>query len=618
MTAPHLRSALRQSVLALLTALAATASAQAQIAQPPSARQRTSAADAYLRGARHLSTADYTAAEADFARAASLDPAHTDYIAALALTREHRISALLQQSAQARAANPAAANALLDQARALDSTNPRVAQHTQGLPALATQPAQPHYAGVIQLQPKPILTAFHQRSDTRILVANIAAAYGLRVVLDTDLKTQQLRIDLDDADFPTAMRIFTLLSGTMFVPLDEHSFLIANDNVANRTRLERLVEQTYYLNGMSPDQIKDFVTIAQTVFDFKQVSIQQNLNAIVLRAPADQMNAIDLIFADLIRNTNNDVVLDLKLYEVNKQHIRNLGATLPASVNGYNVAAQAQSIVNSNSALIQQLISAGVIPANSSASTIALYIILSGAVSSSLISNSFVILGGGLTTTAISAGGGTINLALNESDARTIDDVQLRVADRQTVIFKTGVRYPIQTSLFSDIATSSVSNATINGVSVASLLASYLGTSGSGSTVIPQVQYEDIGLTVTAIPRIQRTADVTMHLDIKISSLAGTSLNGIPVLASRQFTSDLTLHDGQSAFMVSNVTQSESGAVTGVPGLSEVPGFQSTTNRNGNRISGDLVLLITPHIVHRTPADAKGPYVPLAHRPDYE
>jgi len=93
-------------------------------------------------------------------------------------------------------------------------------------------------------------------------------------------------------------------------------------------------------------------------------------------------------------------------------------------------------------------------------------------------------------------------------------------------------------------------------------------------------------------------------------------LNGIPILASRQFSSDLTVHDGDTVMMISEADSSETAAVTGLPGISEIPGFQGTTNKNGSKSTSDLVLLVTPHIVHQGHRAPRGPYIPLQPRPD--
>jgi general secretion pathway protein D len=585
---------------------------------PVSPKLRDKATTAYLRGAKLLELGAFPAAEQNFAQAVALNPAEPAYLEALAVAREHRVTDLVQQAATARPLHPAEADSLLAQARKLDPDNPRVLQRDIAAAAPPIQHTQ--NASPTALRPNSSTHDYHQRGDARSLAQQVAKDYGITVVFDPQVSMQNLRLDVDGVRFDDAMRIFSAVSGTFFTPIDDHTVILATDTTENRLRYERMVEETFYLPGIPADQLKDYVSVAQQILDIKQVSVAPLGGALVVRGPADRVNAVERIFTDLQQGTS-DVVLELKLYEVDKQNVRNLGIVLPSSLNAYSLAAEAQNVVSQNSSLITQLIASGVLPSTASTVEIAAYLVFVAGLgsSSSLLANSFLTFGGGLTTAVLSTGSiPTINLALNNSEARTLDDLQLRVGDRQTAIFKSGTRYPIQTSLYSDIATSSASSlasTTVNGVSLSSLLASYLGTSSvSSGAVIPQIQYQDLGLTVSAIPRILPTRDVGMKLDIKVASLTGTALNGIPILTSRQFTSDLTVHDGETVMMVSDTTRNETGAVTGLPELSELPGFQSTTNRNSSVITGDLVLMITPHIVRTAHTATKGSYIPLAPR----
>ena len=589
-----------------------------------SSHRRLAAEAIFLKGAKRLQEGAYLEAEHDFANAVQLNPAKSDYAAAMLVAREHAVTRLLQQAAQQSPTNRDAAARYIDQARLLDATNPRILQHSlqTGLdpgPLKRDEQATP----TIELQPNNTVHSYHERMDSKALTLKVAADYGLRVAFDPDLQSKLVRLDVEDLRANEALRIVTLLSNTMYVPLDKHSFLLAANTSENRQRYDRLVQETFDLPGYQADQLKDFVSIAQQLLDIRQVSASPLGGKLVVRGPADRVAAFERVFNDLLQ-ASSEVVLDLKLYSVDKSHVRNLGAVLPQSLNLFSLASQAQTVVSQNSALISQLVASGVLPANATTLEIAAYLVfVAGLGSSSLLQNSFLLLGGGLTTAAVSAGNiPTINLALTQSEARSLEDVQLRASDQQRAIFRSGTRYPIQTSLFSDIASStatSLAGTTVNGVSLSSLLASYLGTSSLGSSaVVPQVQYEDLGLTVTATPRIQRTSDIAMKLEVKLSALAGTALNGIPVLDSRQFSSDLTVRDGETLLMVSNTNRSETAAVSGTPGLSDLPGFQSTTNRNGSETSGSLVLLITPHIVRHGHATATGPYVPLTQRPGEE
>ena len=581
----------------------------------PSPRDRDAAETLFLAGAKELRDGHFPKAEQDFAKAIERNPLKPEYIQALLLAREHHVIDLLHEASRERKTDPAAADALVAQARKLDPDNPAVVQH---IVPVAFKPVRTErLAQSIVLLHNSERHSFHVKADTKTLVTDIAKSYGVVAVMDPDLQGKNLRMDVDDATFDDAMRVLGLVSDTMYVPLDEHTILLAEDKADNRQRYERLVEQVYFFPGFAADQLKDFVSIAQTILNIQKVSVDAAQNAIVVRGPADLADAADRIFTDLLSG-DSDVVFDVKLYAVSHSKTRNLGAVLPSSFTAYNLAAEASSIISANSSLVSQLIASGLIPSGTSNLEIAAYLVFEAGVSgtTSNLANTFFVFGGGSTQTGLTTSAApTFNLALSTSDARELDDMQIRAGNRQNAIAKVGMRYPIQTSLYSDIATSS--SATVNGVSVASLLAQYLGTSSlSSGSIIPQVQYEDLGLALTVNPKIQVTGDISTHIEVKMTSLAGASLNGIPILESRLFSSDLTVHDGDTVMMISEADSSETSAVTGLPGISEIPGFQSTTNKNGTKSTADLVLLVTPHIVHQGHRQARGPYIPLQPRPD--
>jgi type II secretory pathway component GspD/PulD (secretin) len=261
---------------------------------------------------------------------------------------------------------------------------------------------------------------------------------------------------------------------------------------------------------------------------------------------------------------------------------------------------------------VNQAIAQGLIPAGATDIQIALGLIASGLVSSSLLSNTVGFLGGGLTMTGITANvQSTFNFAMNSSDTKSLDNLLLRVGDRQSAEFRSGMRYPITTSTYSTPVSSTASalaGTTINGVSAQSLLNQLLGS--SSALTIPQIQYEDLGLILKATPTVQRSGLVRMKLEMRIEALAGSAVNNIPVLANRQYTSDITVKDGETTLIASTLSKTEAGAISGIPGLSELPGFQTLSGyKTTETDSSELVLLITPHIVRHRSSDSHGPRI---------
>ncbi len=598
-----------------------------------------SARNAYIAGAKLLEENRLSEAQSAFDRAEQLDSTVPDYRIAATLALEHRVTALVQQAGSARLlGHTTEADTLLAQARSLDPHNDIILQHT---PPPAPPPAfqsvfapddaapapdgTDDLAGPIVPRPNASRQSFHIHTDLQSAVRQVFQSFGLRVAFDDSVTPaatpQGIRFDLDNTTASQAIPLLLSMGRLFAVPVDTTSVLIATDTVPNRTRLEHLYQETIYTPGLSPQQMGEVTNVIRQVFDVKQLSMQNTAGNITLRAPASTLDALNRTLADLLEGSS-EVVFDMRLYAADTTRQRNIGPQLPQQFGVYNVASTAQSLVSANQSAIDQAIAQGAltIPASADATTRLIYeavfLIQAGIAQSSLLTDTLGFFGKGLALSGLTAGPASFNLALNTSDTRALDSIQLRVTDRQSAIFRSGTRYPITTSTYSTglsgTNSAALAGATINGVSVSSLLNQYLGSNAGGAT-IPQIQYEDLGLTFKATPNVQPSGNITMHLDIKIEALTGSALNNIPVIASRQFASDVTVAEGQTALMLSSLTKTESTAISGIPGISELPGFQTVTADNLREVdSSELIMLITPRLVRHRANLVVGPRIPVS------
>jgi general secretion pathway protein D len=585
-------------------------------AKLPPARSRHEAEKLYVAGAKEVERNNLKAAENDFTRAVKLDPNNQQYQASLEIVLQHEATALIQAADKAKILNhPDEARADLTEAFRLDPKNLMLAQHVDEIThAVAPDPIELYQktdeeAGPpIQFTPLDKRQSFHVRAGTNDLIRQVLTAYGITPTFDSSVKNQQVRFDVDDIDFTEARRMLNLVTKTFFVPLDPRRALVAADTKEKRSEFERLAEETVYLPGLNQQEITDMVTLAKNVFDVQQATPAAGSSTITFRAPAVKLNAINATLIEMLEG-RSEVQIDVQLYNIAKQRTVNVGLELPQQTTVFNIPTELNSIINNNQSLVQQIISSGLASAGDYAA-IAAILIASGQISSGVLSQPFATFGNGLTLTGIAPGSVTGNLALNSSDSRSLDQMTLRVLDQEESTLKSGTRYPIITSTYSSLAGSSVNIPGLSSAGLSSTLAG-LGISASSlsaasSQVVPQVQYEDLGLTLKVKPYIQKDRDITLNLDITVSSLAGASLNNIPVLDNQEYKGIITLKQGTSALVVSSLSKQQSSAVSGVPGLSEIPGFQSTTNTNGQYDVSNLVILITPHIVRLAHKDDAG------------
>jgi general secretion pathway protein D len=574
-----------------------------------SSKQAREAEDAFIQGAKDVDRKDLDAAEKSFQRALQLNPTKRDYALALAVVREHRLTELVQQAARARQlGDNTRADALLDQARTIDPDNTVVAQHFGTTPTAPPAPIQPvrdpgPLGGAIELTPRPGQQDLHFSGTEQDLLRSVYNAFGISVTFDAGFTASKTaKLNLDNVSFADAARVVTQLTHTFAVPAQPRSVLIAEDTQENRDRLQPQLEETVYMPGLTADQMSEMATLARQVFLLRSVTASSATDTIVLRGDEQSLNVLNATYNNMLGG-GSDVLLDVNLYEIDRNNTRNIGFELPTSIGIFSVAAEAAQLVAANQSIISQAIAAGLIKITGNPITDLItevgFLIASGAVTSSQYTNLLGTIGGGLTLTGVFVNSGsTLNLLLNASDVRILDAIKLRSGDRQDATFRAGERYPITTSTYTSGVASSVASAVaglnINGTSVNSLLQQYLGSS---TVTIPQIQFEDLGLTLKATPQIQHDRSVSLKLDLKIESLGATSLNGIPVLNNRELTSTVTVPAGETALLASEVSSSEMKDVQGLPGLSEIPGFQDTTNTNTEKDTSELLITITPHIV---------------------
>jgi general secretion pathway protein D len=586
----------------------------------PSARQRKTAEKFYSQGVRAMEKGDADAAEKAFAQAVKADPSNRDYALDLQVASQHRVTKLVQDADKARIlGQPDVARAKLAEALALDPKNPEVSQHIYDLANLASTVSpdgslNATLAPAIELTPKAGKQSFHFRGTEQEVLRRVLDAYGLRMIDDGSLASQTVRFDADDVDYAQAAHLLNLATHSFLVPLDPVRVLVAKETKENHEKYDRLSLETLYLPGLTAAEFSDMSNLAKNVFGVQQATVQPGAGTLTVRAQAATLAVLNRTFADLL-DGKSEVLLDVKIYDVENTRTTVIGVQLPQTTSVFNVTSEVNSVISSNSSLVQQIIQSGLAGAGDYAA-IAAILIASGEVTGSILNQPFATFGNGLSLTGLTSNGVTGNLSLNVTDSRSLDQVQIRLEDNAEGTIRIGTRYPITTSSYSSIAATPVN---IPGITTAGL-SGILGGLGistnalSSVTPIPQVQYQDLGLIFKVTPRIERNDDVVLKLDYKIQALEGSSLNGLPVLTNQSYTADIRLRNGASALVVGDLSRQESNALSGNPGLSQLPGFSSVLSATTKEYDvSNLAILVTPHILRRRRNDLTGPVIPLPH-----
>jgi len=148
-----------------------------------------------------------------------------------------------------------------------------------------------------------------------------------------------------------------------------------------------------------------------------------------------------------------------------------------------------------------------------------------------------------------------------------------------------------------DVAISNFGSNTASVILDSSSLIGLLSSNGIG-TQFPNAEYIDIGLKVKATPRVHENGDVTLQLEFTLSSLAGNSLNNIPVVNNQEIHQTVRVHADESALLAGYLAPQTTTTLNGTPGIANLPlngivgGTTSTQFTNT-----EVLILVTPRIV---------------------
>jgi len=567
--------------------------APATVACNPSKSDRKKAKDAFSRALKLEKAKQLDQAYKEFDTAARLVPNNVSYVTALAMTREELIfNHVRQGNADLNNGREVEAQAEFRGALNLDPDNQFAQQRMQEstgswAPSKTPLLRATEDGGELQAAPNPDRHAFHFRGDSKTLLTQVAQAYGVAAELDDSVVSRRVHFDLDEADFPVAMRAACDVTGTFWTSLSDKQIFLAKESTENHRLYDRMGLRTFYLSSATtPQDINEIVGLMRTVFEIRFLQQRPQNAALTVRAPMPLLDAISKLLENFGK-ARPQVILDLEVYEIDHQLTRNIGLHIPDTFNLFNIPAAALLAASGQNiqSLINQLISGGGINQANSQAISGLLAQLQGQGQSGIFSQPLATFGGGLTLMGLSLDTLAAQLSLNESWVKNLDHATLRAAQGNDMTFRLGQRYPVINASFAPI---------FNTAAISQVL-----QNGSFQAPIPSFSYEDLGLDVKAKPTVSGGVHVGLDLEIKLRTLAGTSVNGVPVIANREYTGSINLEDGEPAVVASSMTQSEQYSMMGIPGLNSIPVLNKiATTNNKTEEADEILLVITPHVLN--------------------
>ena len=182
---------------------------------------------------------------------------------------------------------------------------------------------------------------FHYSGDVRGLFAELSAAYGVTAQFDDSVQARQVRFNVDDVDFFTALKLACEVSKTMWAALDAHQLLIAADNSGEPQAIRPHVAadlhpaSAFHAAGSDRPGHHDAQHARLALRHFRTDRGHGGS-----ARPQPILEACSKLLEQL-GNQRPQVMLDVRVYQISHQLTRNIGVHIPNTFNMYNIPAAA-------------------------------------------------------------------------------------------------------------------------------------------------------------------------------------------------------------------------------------------------------------------------------------
>jgi general secretion pathway protein D len=386
---------------------------------------------------------------------------------------------------------------------------------------------------------EPLDLSFRNEVSLRSIFQTLGRVAGVNFLYDDQFRDSNLAIDLTGKDLQQAINFLCVASKNFSRVIDERTVIIVPDNVQKRMQYELNAIRTFYLSNIDVSDVQMRLTqMIKTMYKVPSIQVDKNLNSVTIR---DTPQAVALA-EKLLRSWDKpkgEVLIEIEIMEVSRLREKNLGIDLSKGVLG-----------------------ASFIPADGSINEDGFFPIKG--VNFGDLANYQITL-----PTALAA------ILAADSDTKIIAQPKIRGLGGEKIEYVVGQKVPIVNSQFAAVA-------------------------AGGLNTQPIVNYnlQDIGITIKMTPRIHLEHEVTLEIELTVSSIAGTGTADIPIIANREIKNTVRLKDGETNLLAGLLRDEERTSAGGITGLKDLPivGYLFSAKKKVIDQT-DVILTITPHII---------------------
>jgi len=460
-----------------------------------------------------------------YSEASRLEPANREY-AERAQSVRYALAQSLTNRAERAALNEnlLEAGSLLRRALAYNPSDAVASDRLRQLERHAIQETTsiPEYASSSpQLAPQSGTRDFRYKGDARGAYVDLAHQFGLLVVFDEDVTRAQIVFRVSGVDFWQAVRLLTQQTATLVRPLDNHTFLVANDTPQKRREYLPQVERTLLLpESEKPEQMNEMVRAVRDIGGLTHTQLDTRTRSLTVRG-SERDVALATALLRQLEQPRGEIVLEIDVLELDRNAAENLGIVPPSKAETFTLSQQQlRTARDSTQGLIQVIQEIFGSPtafpgaSNQQLSTL----LATGTVPLSSLVPPVIAFGGGMTVFLATLPGATANFADSLAAIRSAKRILLRAQDREEASFFVGDRFPIN---FSTLSTAFINAGNVPAIGLRSF------STGLSPRGIVSASLRTATHTITTISR--SNGQVTAILDSALTVPGGNGVGTVSV-----------------------------------------------------------------------------------------
>lgn len=394
------------------------------------------------------------------------------------------------------------------------------------------------------LQPKEGSIDLALKGDSKTLYTRFLTHFGIDVIFDGDYDNPAGReVKVSGASFEEGLYALSLATSSFVVPIGEKLAMVVRDTDQKRRDQERVVSITLPTpTVISSPEAQELARAVQTIFELQKVTVDTTRGLMLIRDRWSKVRLAQIALQQMLRY-RSQVMVEVEFYEINEQSNLSFGFSLP------------------NSSQLVPFVSRPNLTAA-----------LNGY-------SQFLSFGGGATLFGLGVTAANLFGSMTYSNTSSLLQAQMRSLDGLAATLHVGDKYPVITAVFT--------------------------FPGENSTQPPpQVQFEDLGLTLKITPHVHGNDEVTLDMETEFKVLTGQTNNNIPVISSRKYTGTVRLKEGEWAVATGLMTRNEARSLQGIAGVASAPVLGPALSRNGrDRSQGQTLLVLRPRRIGPRPGD---------------